>query len=71
MEGVLMTNYLMEHPLEAERLELKTRREKILKELKLVPLSPGMEVLDVDRERSGKETRGFQCGIPPGGRPGP
>ena len=42
-----MTNYLMEHPLEAERLELKTRREKILEELKLVPLSPGMEVLDV------------------------
>lgn len=42
-----MTTYLMEHPLEAERLELKTRREKILEELKLVPLSPGMEVLDV------------------------
>ena len=42
-----MTTYLMEHPLEAERLELKTRREKILEELKLVPLHPGMEVLDV------------------------
>jgi len=42
-----MTTYLMEHPLEAERLELKTRREKILEELKLVPLRPGMEVLDV------------------------
>jgi ubiquinone/menaquinone biosynthesis C-methylase UbiE len=42
-----MTTYLMEHPLEAERLELKTRREKILEELRLVPLHPGMEVLDV------------------------
>jgi ubiquinone/menaquinone biosynthesis C-methylase UbiE len=46
-EGVLMTTYLMEHPLEAERLELKTKREKILEELKLVPLRPGMDVLDV------------------------
>lgn len=42
-----MTTYLMEHPLEAERLELKTKREKILEELKLVPLHPGMHVLDV------------------------
>lgn len=42
-----MTTYLMEHPLEAERLELKTKREKILEELKLVPLHPGMDVLDV------------------------
>jgi ubiquinone/menaquinone biosynthesis C-methylase UbiE len=42
-----MTTYLMEHPLEAERLELKTKREKILEELKLMPLHPGMEVLDV------------------------
>ncbi len=42
-----MTTYLMEHPLEAERLELKTKREKILEELKLVPLRPGMDVLDV------------------------
>ena len=42
-----MTSYLMEHPLEAERLELKTKREKILEELKLVPLYPGMDVLDV------------------------
>jgi ubiquinone/menaquinone biosynthesis C-methylase UbiE len=42
-----MTTYLMEHPLEAERLELKTKREKILEELKLVPLHPGMSVLDV------------------------
>ncbi len=42
-----MTKYLMEHPLEAERLELKTKREKILEELKLVPLHPGMDVLDV------------------------
>lgn len=42
-----MTTYLMEHPLEAERLELKTKREKIVEELKLVPLHPGMDVLDV------------------------
>ena len=42
-----MTTYLMEHPLEAERLELKTKREKILEELKLIPLRPGMDVLDV------------------------
>jgi ubiquinone/menaquinone biosynthesis C-methylase UbiE len=42
-----MPTYLMEHPLEAERLELKTKREKILEELKLVPLRPGMDVLDV------------------------
>jgi ubiquinone/menaquinone biosynthesis C-methylase UbiE len=42
-----MPTYLMEHPLEAERLELKTKREKILKELKLVPLQPGTNVLDV------------------------
>jgi len=42
-----MTTYLMEHPLEAERLELKTKREKIFEELKLVPLHPGMDVLDV------------------------
>lgn len=42
-----MTTYLMEHPLEAERLELKTKREKILEELKLISLQPGMDVLDV------------------------
>ena len=42
-----MTRYLMEHPLEAERLELKTNRKKILEELELVPLQPGMNVLDV------------------------
>jgi ubiquinone/menaquinone biosynthesis C-methylase UbiE len=42
-----MPTYLMEHPLEAERLELKTKREKILEELELVPLHPGMDVLDV------------------------
>jgi ubiquinone/menaquinone biosynthesis C-methylase UbiE len=42
-----MTTYLMEHPLEAERLELKTKRERILEELKRVPLRPGMDVLDV------------------------
>jgi len=38
---------MMEHPLEAERLELKTRKERILEELKLLPLRAGMDVLDV------------------------
>ena len=42
-----MPGYLMEHPLEAERLELKTRRGKILEELEHVPIESGMEVLDV------------------------
>lgn len=42
-----MASYLMEHPLEAERLELKTRRERILEELKLVQIEPGMHILDV------------------------
>jgi ubiquinone/menaquinone biosynthesis C-methylase UbiE len=42
-----MPTYLMEHPLEAERLELKTKRERILEELKRIALHPGMEVLDV------------------------
>jgi ubiquinone/menaquinone biosynthesis C-methylase UbiE len=42
-----MTTYLMEHPLEAERLEFKTKRERILEELKRVPIRPGMDVLDV------------------------
>ncbi|MEW6439574.1 MAG: class I SAM-dependent methyltransferase [bacterium] len=42
-----MSDYLMEHPLEAERLELKTRREKVLHQLRSLPLTPGMDVLDV------------------------
>jgi ubiquinone/menaquinone biosynthesis C-methylase UbiE len=42
-----MPYYLMEHPLEAERLELKTRKEKVLKELENLTLKPGMDVLDV------------------------
>ena len=43
-----MTKYLMEHPLEAERLELKTKREKILAER----VSPGRVVgLDLSEER--------------------
>jgi len=42
-----MPGYLMEHPLEAERLELKTRRKRILEELRYVPIRPGNRVLDV------------------------
>lgn len=42
-----MPGYMMEHPLEAERLELKTRRERVLLELKHLPLRPGTDVLDV------------------------
>ena len=41
-----MTRYLMEDPIEAERLEIKTKRENILKELEHVSLKPGMRVLD-------------------------
>jgi len=42
-----MSDYLMEHPLEAERLEIKTKKERILKEFEYIPLQRGMEVLDV------------------------
>jgi ubiquinone/menaquinone biosynthesis C-methylase UbiE len=42
-----MPRYLMEHPLEAERLELKTGKDKVLEELKNVPLRRGDRVLDV------------------------
>ena len=42
-----MSDYLMEHPLEAERLELKTREKKILEEFEHIPLESGMDVLDV------------------------
>jgi len=42
-----MPDYLMEHPLEGERLEFKTRKEKVLKELESLTLKPGMDVLDV------------------------
>jgi len=41
-----MPEYLMEDPIEAERLEIKTRKANILDELKRVPLQPGMRVLD-------------------------
>jgi ubiquinone/menaquinone biosynthesis C-methylase UbiE len=60
-----MPTYLMEHPLEAERLELKTKREKILEELKLVPLHPGMDVLDVGCG-TGAVTRILAEGVSPG-----
>ena len=42
-----MARYLMEHPLEAERLELKTREERILQELNHLSIRPGMDVVDV------------------------
>lgn len=42
-----MTTYLMEDPIEGERLEIKTKREQILKELEHVPLEAGQHVLDV------------------------
>jgi len=42
-----MSGYMMEHPLEAERLELKTRKDRLLLELKHLPLRTGMDVLDV------------------------
>ncbi len=42
-----MTTYLMEDPIEAERLEIKTKREKVQRELEYVPLEPGYSVLEV------------------------
>jgi ubiquinone/menaquinone biosynthesis C-methylase UbiE len=42
-----MSGYLMEHPLEAERLELKTKRESILEEFVHIPLASGRDVLDM------------------------
>jgi len=41
-----MSRYLMEDPIEAERLEIKTKKATVLKELEHVPLEPGMRVLD-------------------------
>jgi SAM-dependent methyltransferase len=45
-KGDFMSGYLMEDPLEAERLEIKTKKENILKELEYLSLEPGMRVLD-------------------------
>lgn len=42
-----MSAYLMEDPIEAERLEIRTKREQILKELEHIPLETGQQVLDV------------------------
>ena len=42
-----MPRYLMEDPVEAERLEIKTQRKNILKELAYLPLRPGLRVLEV------------------------
>lgn len=42
-----MSTYLMEDPIEAERLEIKTKRDQILKELECLHLEPGQRVLDV------------------------
>jgi len=41
-----MSRYLMEDPIEAERLEIKTKKANILRELEHVSLEPGMRVLD-------------------------
>lgn len=42
-----MPEYLMEDPAEAERLELKTKRDVVLRELAFLPLEPGLRVLEV------------------------
>ncbi len=42
-----MPEYLMEDPAEAERLEIKTQRDVVLKELAFLPLEPGLRVLEV------------------------
>ena len=42
-----MSRYLMEDPIEAERLEIKTKRKNILRELECISLKPGMRILDI------------------------
>ncbi len=42
-----MISYLMEDPIEAERLEIKTNKQKILSELKYLALKQGQCILDV------------------------
>jgi SAM-dependent methyltransferase len=41
-----MAGYLMEDPIEAERLEIKTKRQTILREMERLSLAPGMRILD-------------------------
>lgn len=58
--------YLMEHPEEAFRLDLKTDRERLIQQAVWAGLKPGMRVLDLGCG-SGKTTAFFQDYVQPGG----
>ncbi len=58
--------YLMEHPEEAFRLDLKTDRERLIQQASWAGLRPGMRVLDLGCG-SGKTTAFFHEYVQPGG----
>ncbi len=58
--------YLMEHPEEAYRLDLKTDRERLIQQATWAGLRPGMRVLDLGCG-SGKTSAFFQEFVQPGG----
>lgn len=58
--------YLMEHPEEAFRLDLKTDRERLIQQATWAGLTPGMRVLDLGCG-SGKTSAFFQEFVQPGG----
>lgn len=58
--------YIMEHPEEAYRLDLKTDRERLIQQATWAGLRPGMRVLDLGCG-SGKTTAFFQEFVQPGG----
>lgn len=58
--------YLMEHPEEAFRLDLKTDRERLIQQATWAGLRPGMRVLDLGCG-SGKTSAFFQEFVQPGG----
>lgn len=60
-------SYLMEHPEEAFRLDLKTDRERLIQQAVWAGLKPGMRVLDLGCG-SGKTTAFFQDYVQPGGK---
>jgi SAM-dependent methyltransferase len=58
--------YIMEHPEEAYRLDLKTDRERLIQQASWAGLRPGMRVLDLGCG-SGKTSAFFQEFVQPGG----
>lgn len=58
--------YIMEHPEEAYRLDLKTDRERLIQQATWAGLRPGMRVLDLGCG-SGKTTAFLQEFVQPGG----